>query len=262
MTQSLCPGHPPVVALPPCKRLHRTQGRRSRRPYHHDDVERLDEECAQATRVRGGRSGGRALDGPGRLRRERRQRRQRRHDEQRRLRCLRAVRGPDGQDRDGLHLDRRPGGPAARSTPYKPFEECTGATISYEGSQEFEAQLLVRLEAGNPPDIAYIPQPGLLKTIVEDYPDKIVAASDATVANIDQYYAEAWKGYGSVDGTFYAGPVGANVKSFVWYSPKMFAENGYEIPTDVGRADRPVRPDRGRPRRRGRQAVVRRHRLR
>ncbi|MGN8244549.1 ABC transporter substrate-binding protein [Cellulomonas soli] len=114
---------------------------------------------------------------------------------------------------------------------YKPFEECTGATISYEGSKEFEAQLLVRLEAGSPPDIAYIPQPGLLKTIVEDYPDQIVPASDATVENIDKYYAEAWKGYGSVDGTFYAGPVGANVKSFVWYSPKMFADSGYEIPT-------------------------------
>src|SRR3954447_5173559 len=31
---------------------------------------------------------------------------------------------------------------------YKPFEECTGATIDYEGSREFEAQLPVRLQAG------------------------------------------------------------------------------------------------------------------
>ncbi len=34
---------------------------------------------------------------------------------------------------------------------YKPFEECTGATIKYEGSREFEAQLPVRLQAGNAP---------------------------------------------------------------------------------------------------------------
>ncbi|HEY0218040.1 MAG TPA: carbohydrate ABC transporter substrate-binding protein, partial [Cellulomonas sp.] len=30
---------------------------------------------------------------------------------------------------------------------YDPFEECTGVTIEYEGSREFEAQLLVRIQA-------------------------------------------------------------------------------------------------------------------
>lgn len=114
---------------------------------------------------------------------------------------------------------------------YKPFEECTGAKVVYEGSKEFEAQLLVRLEAGNPPDIAYIPQPGLLKTIVEKFKDKIKPASEGTVANVEKYYSPSWKGYGTVDGTFYAAPLGANVKSFVWYSPKMFKDGGYEVPT-------------------------------
>jgi len=49
---------------------------------------------------------------------------------------------------------------------YKPFEDCTGATVKYEGSKEFEAQLPVRVKSGNPPDLAYIPQPGLLQTLV------------------------------------------------------------------------------------------------
>ena len=114
---------------------------------------------------------------------------------------------------------------------YVPFEDCTGAEIVYEGSKEFEAQLLVRLEAGSPPDIAYIPQPGLLKTIVDQFPDSIVPASELTVANIDEYYSPSWKEYGTVDGTFYAGMVGANLKSLVWYSPAMFEAGGYEIPT-------------------------------
>ena len=39
-----------------------------------------------------------------------------------------------------------------------PFEECTGAKVEYEGSREFEAQLPVRVKAGNAPDLAYIPQ--------------------------------------------------------------------------------------------------------
>ncbi len=113
---------------------------------------------------------------------------------------------------------------------YAKFEECTGADIKYEGSREFEAQLQVRLEAGNAPDIAYIPQPGLLKTIVQRYPDLIQPAPEGTVANVDQYFSASWKDYGTVDGTFYAAPLGANMKSFVWYSPSMFADAGYEVP--------------------------------
>ena len=41
----------------------------------------------------------------------------------------------------------------------------------------------------------------------------------------------AGRSYGTVDGTFYGAPLGANVKSFVWYSPTEFKENGYEVPT-------------------------------
>jgi len=116
---------------------------------------------------------------------------------------------------------------------YKPFEECTGATIEYEGSKEFEAQLPIRIEAGNPPDIAYLPQPGSLRTLVAQFPDAFVAAPEAVVTNIDENFDPAWKEYGSVDGTFYAAPLGSNVKSFVWYSPAMFEENGWEIPTTM-----------------------------
>jgi alpha-glucoside transport system substrate-binding protein len=105
--------------------------------------------------------------------------------------------------------------------------------VPYEGSKEFEAQLPVKLAAGNAPDIAYIPQPGLLKTLVEKYPDSVVPASEGTVANVEKYYAASWKGYGTVNDTFYAAPLGANVKSFVWYSPKAFADGGYEIPTTL-----------------------------
>jgi alpha-glucoside transport system substrate-binding protein len=113
---------------------------------------------------------------------------------------------------------------------FKLFEECTGAKVAYEGSKEFEAQLVVRVKSGNPPDIAFVPQPGLLKTLVEDT-GKVVEAPQSVSDNVDEYYGEDWKAYGTVDGKFYAPPLTANVKSFVWYSPKMFAENGWEIPT-------------------------------
>jgi alpha-glucoside transport system substrate-binding protein len=112
---------------------------------------------------------------------------------------------------------------------YAVFTECTGAEVEYEGSKEFEAQLVVRVKSGNAPDIAYVPQPGLLATLVNET-GEVVEAPESVEANVDEFFGEDWKGYGSVDDTLYAPPLGANVKSFVWYSPKMFSENGWAIP--------------------------------
>ncbi|MEL7978324.1 ABC transporter substrate-binding protein [Isoptericola sp. F-RaC21] len=119
---------------------------------------------------------------------------------------------------------------ATQEASYDAFEKCTGVTVKYEASREFEDQLLVRVKAGNAPDLAYLPQPGLLNTLVKDYPDAIKPAPDATAKNVDEFFNETWKGYGTVDGTFYSAPLGANAKSFVWYSPSMFSDAGYEVP--------------------------------
>jgi alpha-glucoside transport system substrate-binding protein len=107
------------------------------------------------------------------------------------------------------------------------FEECTGITIEWNGDQAFEEQIAVRVAGGTAPDLAIFPQPGLLASFAAD----LVPASDALVASVDANYTPDWKLYGSVDGTLYAAPLGANVKSFVWYSPKTFADNGWDIPT-------------------------------
>ncbi|WP_229072792.1 ABC transporter substrate-binding protein [Actinoplanes sp. DH11] len=114
---------------------------------------------------------------------------------------------------------------------YKPFEDCTGATIKYEGDKAFETQILVRAKAGNPPDLAFVPQPGLLKQLVDT--GKAVEAPAETAANVDKFFGEDWKAYGTVNGKFYAAPLGANVKSLVWYSPAEFTEKGYTVPTTL-----------------------------
>jgi alpha-glucoside transport system substrate-binding protein len=111
---------------------------------------------------------------------------------------------------------------------YKPFEQCTGATIKYEGDKSFETQILVRAKAGNPPDIAIVPQPGLLKQLVETGKAKEAPAAVAT--NVDKFWGKDWKAYATVNGRFYAAPSGASIKSLVWYSPKEFKDNGYQVP--------------------------------
>ena len=117
----------------------------------------------------------------------------------------------------------------------KGFEEATGIDIQYEGSKEFEATINIRLDAGDSPDIADFPQPGLLATAAE----KGYVIDPTTVINpdwIEQNYSEAWKNLSMM-----AGPDGeemmagiwarANGKSFVFYPKAAFDAAGYTVPT-------------------------------
>ncbi len=108
------------------------------------------------------------------------------------------------------------------------FEECTGINVEYVGTQEFETQINVRVEGGSAPDLAIFPQPGLLERIVDT--GNVVPAPASVEANVDAFWSESWKQYGTIDGTFYAAPLMASVKGWIWYSPSEFAENGYDIP--------------------------------
>ena len=109
------------------------------------------------------------------------------------------------------------------------FTTCTGIKVKMEGSNQFEALLPVRVKGGNAPDIAIIPQPGLLAQMVAT--GKAVVAPAQTLKNVNKYWSPGWKGYGSVNGKFYAAPNSANMKSLVWYSPKQFKKAGYTVPT-------------------------------
>lgn len=112
---------------------------------------------------------------------------------------------------------------------WKDFTTCTGATVKYNGDKNFETQVIVQAKSGNASDIAIVPQPGLLAQLVAT--GKVAEAPAPVAANVDKYWEKVWKAYGTVNGKFYAAPLGANVKSLVWYSPKMFAAKGYTVPT-------------------------------
>lgn len=111
------------------------------------------------------------------------------------------------------------------------FAECTDIDIVHTGSGDFEQQVVVQSEGGNPPDLAIFPQPGLLSRLVAS--GHVLPAPDAVAANAEQYWTEDWRQYATIDGEFYGAPLMASVKSFVWYSPSLFAEGGYEVPTTL-----------------------------
>ena len=112
---------------------------------------------------------------------------------------------------------------------YRDFEKCTGATIQWEGSNDFESQLGVRVAGGSAPDLAVIPQPGLLQKMVQS--GKAQPAPAGVVANAKKYWTADWRAYSTVNGKYYGAPLSANMKSLVWYSPKQFKKLGLKVPT-------------------------------
>ena len=112
---------------------------------------------------------------------------------------------------------------------FKTFTACTGITIAYEGTDQFETLLPVRVKGGNAPDLAIIPQPGLVATMVET--GKAVPISAATRSNLNSFYNPAWKSFTTINGRIYGAPFGASSKSLVWYSPAQFKKLGVKVPT-------------------------------
>jgi len=116
----------------------------------------------------------------------------------------------------------------------KDFQAATGITIQYEGSKEFETTINVRVQGGNPPDIADFPQPGLMASIAKS--GKILDASKIINADwLKQEYNQGYIDTATVDGA--SGKIlggvfqRVNAKGLVWYPKKAFDDAGYKTPT-------------------------------
>ncbi|MTE23468.1 ABC transporter substrate-binding protein [Microbacterium sp. ZXX196] len=109
------------------------------------------------------------------------------------------------------------------------WEEETGIDIVYEGSQEFEAQIAVRAQGGNPPDLAFFPQPGLFTDLASR--GYLVPVSDGVASNVEEFWSEDWASYLTYEDELYGSPLMANIKGWIWYSVPAFEEHGWETPT-------------------------------
>lgn len=115
------------------------------------------------------------------------------------------------------------------------FEQATGATIDYAGSDSFEQQIVIDVQAGSPPHLAVFPQPGLAADLAAR--GGLVPLGDELADVVRENYGagQSWVDLGSypdADGNvqFFALHYKSDLKSLVWYSPDNFADAGYEIP--------------------------------
>lgn len=109
------------------------------------------------------------------------------------------------------------------------WEKRTGGRVEFEGTRDITAVLRARVMGGNPPDLAVLPNPALMKEFARS--GKLRAIGKILdISQIRKNYSNTWLHLGSVDGNLVGLFVKASLKSTVWYNPRAFAVNRWEIP--------------------------------
>lgn len=115
------------------------------------------------------------------------------------------------------------------------FEAATGADVQYAGSDSFEQQIAIDVQAGSAPNIAIFPQPGLAADMASK--GFLTPLPEGTKEWVEQNYAagSSWvdlgtyankEGKDELYGFFYK----VDLKSLVWYVPENFEDAGYDVP--------------------------------
>jgi len=109
------------------------------------------------------------------------------------------------------------------------FSQKTGAKVTYtSGGNNVNVLLNSRLSGGAPPDVALIPQPG----VVAQYAAKgqLKELTGDTAAAVSANFSDAWKQLGTIDGKLYGVFFKVANKSVVWYRTDNFTSAGVQPP--------------------------------
>jgi alpha-glucoside transport system substrate-binding protein len=111
----------------------------------------------------------------------------------------------------------------------KPFEDRTGTRVEFQGTRDLSAVLTTRIQGGNPPDVAGLPNPGVLPALVHEHAVRPLSGV-LDMAAVARDYPSSWLDAGRVGGIPYAIVVKTALKGLVWYDPKTLAARHIAIP--------------------------------
>jgi ABC-type glycerol-3-phosphate transport system substrate-binding protein len=107
-------------------------------------------------------------------------------------------------------------------------EEYPDVTVNYTSAgDQLPTQLSTAVQGGNPPDIAVLPQPGLMTDFANQ---DALQPLDFAAEDVETNLGESAVQLGSVDGTLYGFLFKAANKSTVWYNVAAFEDAGVEPP--------------------------------
>ncbi|MFN0090894.1 MAG: ABC transporter substrate-binding protein, partial [Acidimicrobiales bacterium] len=109
------------------------------------------------------------------------------------------------------------------------FSRRTGAATSYTSTGDNIAAVLgARVQGGNPPDVALLPQPGLLRDFAKQ--GALVALPAEVRSEVEDSFTEVWRDLGSVDGQLYGVFFKAANKSLMWNNTRLLEQAGVRQP--------------------------------
>lgn len=112
------------------------------------------------------------------------------------------------------------------------FERDTGAVVRYTSAQRKVYDVLgQRMAAKRPPDVAFLPQPGMLRQYAAS--QLLVPLDAATSKLVAANYAPIWRELSSYDNRLYGVWFKAANKSLIWYNVAAFERVGVAPPVDV-----------------------------
>jgi|SRR5262245_3244903 len=109
------------------------------------------------------------------------------------------------------------------------FSQKTGATVTYTPTGDNVSTYLgSKIQGGAPPDVALLPQQGVLVQFAND--GSLKKPNAAVAAAVDANFSPIWKTLASVNGTLYGVYYKVANKSTVWYRPQAFQDAGISNP--------------------------------
>ncbi len=104
----------------------------------------------------------------------------------------------------------------------KPFMDATGIQVEYTGTRDLTNILQTGISAGNLPDVAGLPGPGVMADFASQ-PGGLKPLD--TVIDVAKYKADSPPGYvekGAVSGKQIGVIIKASVKGLIWFDPKVY----------------------------------------
>jgi len=113
----------------------------------------------------------------------------------------------------------------------KPWIDDTGNTLDFTSTRDINTLLTTRVAGGNPPDVAFPPALGIFRDLAREGALTPLSECPGLEEKVRADYPQSVVDLGTADGTLYGVAMKAGYKANVWYSPKQFAANDYEVPT-------------------------------
>ncbi|MFG2044658.1 ABC transporter substrate-binding protein [Dactylosporangium sp. NPDC048998] len=116
------------------------------------------------------------------------------------------------------------------------FTARTGARVRYtSGGSDLDVLVSARVGSGTPPDVAMIPQPGVIARYAQTGAAKPVTG--AAEQAVRAHFSPQWQRFGSVGGRLYGVYFKAANKSVIWYRTDAFAAAGVTPPTTLAQLE-------------------------